>query len=175
MLCCTELWYTTKKHVTQYNHIEGPPICPICQKLEGTYHMLSGCSHPIVNKMIINRHNAVTLQHWIKTVKTIKHLPGPADRNKSKWGNHQNLGTWKTYSILQNQTKEKRNTKESQTKVKVMPCSAAQIWHTKPKVQPKACRSMQPYRRPTNLPHLPEAGRHLPHAVGMQPSHYNLL
>ena len=24
---------------------------------------------------------------------------------------------------------------------------------------------MQPYRRPTNLPHLPEARRHLPHAV----------
>ena len=25
-----------------------------------TYHMLSGCSHPITNKVIINRHNAVS-------------------------------------------------------------------------------------------------------------------
>ena len=47
-----------QKRATQCNHIEGPSICPICQKLDGTYHMLSGCSHPIVNKMIINRHNA---------------------------------------------------------------------------------------------------------------------
>ena len=30
------------------NHIEDPPICPICQKLDGTYHMLSGRSHPII-------------------------------------------------------------------------------------------------------------------------------
>ena len=33
-----------------------------------------------------------------------------------------------------------------------MSCSAAQIFD----IQPKACRSVQPYRRPTNLPHLPE-------------------
>jgi hypothetical protein len=32
-------------------------------------------------------------------------------------------------------------------------------------IQPKACRSVQSYRRPTNLPHLPEAKQHLPHAV----------
>jgi len=38
---------------------EGPSICPICQKLDGTYHMLLGCIHPIINKMSINRHNAV--------------------------------------------------------------------------------------------------------------------
>ena len=30
-----------QKRATQCNHIEGPPICPICQKLDGTYHMLS--------------------------------------------------------------------------------------------------------------------------------------
>jgi len=31
---------------------------------------------------------------------------------------------------------------------------------------------VQPYRRPTNLPHLPEARRHLPHAVRLKASHY---
>ena len=47
-----------QKRAAQCNHIEGPPICPICQKLDGTYHMLPGCSHPIINEVIINRHNA---------------------------------------------------------------------------------------------------------------------
>ena len=38
----------------------------------------------------------VTLQHWIKPIKAIKHLPGPADRIKLKRGNHLCvLGTWK--------------------------------------------------------------------------------
>jgi hypothetical protein len=32
-------------------------------------------------------------------------------------------------------------------------------------VQPKVCRSVQPYRRPTHLPHLPKARWHLLHAV----------
>jgi len=48
----------TNWRVAQCNHIEGPPICPICQKLDGTYHMLSGYSHPVINKLVINRHNA---------------------------------------------------------------------------------------------------------------------
>jgi len=39
-------------------------------------------------------------------------------------------------------------------------------------IQPKACHSVQPYTRPTNLPHLPKARRHLPHAVSLQSSHY---
>jgi len=39
-------------------------------------------------------------------------------------------------------------------------------------IQPKACRSVQLYRRPINLPHLPKARRHLPHAVGLQSPHY---
>ena len=55
MLCRTDLIYNQKR-AAQCNHIECPPICPICQKLDGTYHTLSGCSHPIINKMIINRH-----------------------------------------------------------------------------------------------------------------------
>ena len=38
-------------------------------------------------------------------------------------------------------------------------------------IQPKACHSVLPYRRPINLPHLPEARRHLPHAVRLQSSH----
>lgn len=38
-----------------------------------------------------------------------------------------------------------------------MTCSTAQIWYTT-----KACRSVQAYRRPNNLPHLPKAKRHLP-------------
>jgi len=47
------------KRAAQYNqyHIQGPPVCPICQKPDGTYHMLSGCSHPILNKMTVKRHN----------------------------------------------------------------------------------------------------------------------
>jgi hypothetical protein len=31
---------------------------------------------------------------------------------------------------------------------------------------------VQPCSRPTNLPHLPEARRQLPHAVRLQSSHY---
>jgi len=37
---------------------QGPPICPICQKLNVTFHIMSDCSHLIINKMTINRHNA---------------------------------------------------------------------------------------------------------------------
>jgi len=40
-------------------------------------------------------------------------------------------------------------------------------------IQPKACRSVQPYRRPANLPHLPEARWHLPFVFLLQPSRYN--
>ena len=47
MLCHTDLIYSQKR-AAQCNHIEGPHICPIFQKL----------AHPIINKMIINRHNA---------------------------------------------------------------------------------------------------------------------
>jgi len=54
MLCRTDDY--NQKRAAQCNQIEGPPICPIFQKLDGTDHMLSGCSHPF--KMIINRHNA---------------------------------------------------------------------------------------------------------------------
>jgi len=57
MLCRTNFIYNQKR-ATQCNHIEGPPICPICQKLDGTYHMLSGCSHPTKIEMVINRHSA---------------------------------------------------------------------------------------------------------------------
>jgi len=39
-------------------------------------------------------------------------------------------------------------------------------------IQPQACRSVQPYRRPTNLPHLPKTRRRLPHAVRLQPHVY---
>jgi hypothetical protein len=41
-------------------------------------------------------------------------------------------------------------------------------------IQPKACRSVQPYRRPTNLPHLPRARRHLPHAVKLPFQYKNM-
>jgi hypothetical protein len=57
MLCRTDLIYNQKR-ATQFNHIQCPPICPICQKLDGTCHLLSGCSHPVINKMVINRDNA---------------------------------------------------------------------------------------------------------------------
>ena len=56
MLRRTNFIYNQKR-ATQCNHTEGPPICPICQKLDGTYHMLSGCSHLIINKTISNKHN----------------------------------------------------------------------------------------------------------------------
>jgi hypothetical protein len=42
-------------------------------------------------------------------------------------------------------------------------------------IQPKAHRSVQPYRRPTNLPHSPESRRHLPHAVRLHSSHINKI
>jgi len=57
MLCRIDLIYN-QKLAAQCNHIEGPPMCPICHKLDGTYRMLSGCSHRIIDKMSINRHNA---------------------------------------------------------------------------------------------------------------------
>ena len=38
-------------------------------------------------------------------------------------------------------------------------------------LQPKACRSIQPYRRPTSVPRLPKFRWHLPHAGRLQPSH----
>ena len=47
-----QIWYTTKERAAQYNHIEGPPIRPIFQKLDGISYMLSGCSHPIINRHI---------------------------------------------------------------------------------------------------------------------------
>jgi hypothetical protein len=46
MLCRTDLIYN-QKPAAQCNHIEGPLICPICTKLDGTYHMPSDCSHPL--------------------------------------------------------------------------------------------------------------------------------
>ena len=39
-------------------------------------------------------------------------------------------------------------------------------------IQPTACCSVQPHIRPTNLPHLLKARRHLPLAVRLQSSHY---
>ena len=47
MLCPTDLIYNQKR-AAQCNHTEGPLIHPISQMLDGTCHMLSGCSHPIV-------------------------------------------------------------------------------------------------------------------------------
>jgi hypothetical protein len=58
MLCRTEL-IDNQKRAPQCNHIEGPPICLIYQKLDGTYNMLSGCSNPTISNIIVNRHNAV--------------------------------------------------------------------------------------------------------------------
>ena len=40
MLHRTDMIYNQKR-AAQCNHIEGPPICLIYQKLDGTYHMLS--------------------------------------------------------------------------------------------------------------------------------------
>ena len=60
MLCRTDVIYN-QKCAAQCNRIEGPSIAPSArQKLDGTYHRLSGYSHPIINiiKKIINRHNA---------------------------------------------------------------------------------------------------------------------
>jgi hypothetical protein len=57
MLYHTDLIHSQKR-AAQCNHIEGPPICPICQKLDGTYHMLTGCSHPNINEINIVRYNA---------------------------------------------------------------------------------------------------------------------
>ena len=56
MLCHTDSIYNQQR-AAQCNHIEGPPICRNHRKLDGVYHMLSGCSHPIISKMVVNRHN----------------------------------------------------------------------------------------------------------------------
>jgi len=42
-------------------------------------------------------------------------------------------------------------------------------------IQPTACRSVHPYRRHTNLPHLPTSRWHLPHPVRLQPSHFDKM
>jgi hypothetical protein len=47
-----------------------------------------------------------------------------------------------------------------------MLCSIGLIYNQK--------RSVQQYKTPTNLPHLPKARRHLPYAVSLQSSHYEL-
>jgi hypothetical protein len=57
MLCCTDFLYNQKR-AAQCNLVEGTTNLPHLQKLDGTYHMLSGCNHPIINGMIINRHTA---------------------------------------------------------------------------------------------------------------------
>ena len=67
MLCRIDLVYIQER-AAQCNHVEGPPICPICQKLDGTYHVLSGCSHPTINKMSMKRHN-VAGQLIIKVIR----------------------------------------------------------------------------------------------------------
>ena len=54
MLCHADLIHNQKPAAQCKHDVEGP----ICQKLDGTYHMLSLCSDPIRNKMTINRHNA---------------------------------------------------------------------------------------------------------------------
>ena len=53
----TQIWHNQRR-AAQCNHAEGPSICPTCQKLDDNYHMLSGWSHPNINRTIINRHNA---------------------------------------------------------------------------------------------------------------------
>jgi hypothetical protein len=57
-------------------------------------------------------------------------------------------------------------------KMQVSPLEKRWICHALPHrfdIQRKVCRSVQLYRfSPTNLPHLPEAIRHLPHAVRLQ-------
>ena len=70
MLCRTD--FIQPNCAAQCIHIEGPaPICPICQKLGGTYHMLSGCSQPShAHEMIINMHN-VAGQKILKAIKQV--------------------------------------------------------------------------------------------------------
>jgi hypothetical protein len=48
MICHSNLMYN-QKCAAQCTHIEGPPVCLICQKLDGTYCMLSGYSHPTLS------------------------------------------------------------------------------------------------------------------------------
>jgi hypothetical protein len=65
----------------------------------------------------------VTLQHWIKPVKTIKHLPGPADRIKSKRGNHLCFGHMKNIQHLakSNKGENKHKRVSNQSKENKMP------------------------------------------------------
>ena len=62
------LWKKEKCHALLYKSDIQPTACrsmqplrrptnlPHRQKLDGTNYMLSGCSHPIINKMLTNRH-----------------------------------------------------------------------------------------------------------------------
>ena len=54
---CTSVINSSAPSVLHLWGVAGSTIRPICQKLDGTYHMLSGCIQSIINKMTINRHN----------------------------------------------------------------------------------------------------------------------
>ena len=59
---------------------EGPPTCPIYQILDGTCHMLSGCSHPNLTKIVLkNRHNAFAGQMIIEAIQLDASLLARAD------------------------------------------------------------------------------------------------
>jgi hypothetical protein len=48
------------KHARWFGHrpaTPGPATCPLCGHADGGLHILSGCTHPTISKMVTERHN----------------------------------------------------------------------------------------------------------------------
>jgi hypothetical protein len=74
-----------QKRAAQCNHIEGPPICPVCQKLDGTCHMLSGYSHPIIKYDHKQARCCWTNDYKSDPTRYTGCMPASTNRRKQSW------------------------------------------------------------------------------------------
>ena len=105
----------------------------------------------------------------IDAVKAHMHLQCKLGPKSKKVSNHQSTKCYTKFKIPR--TDQGRHCRERH-KQYVLEKYKCHLWRKEKRHAlphrfgiPKACRSVQPYRRPTKLPHLPEARQHLPHAV----------